>query len=101
MNRREKLVLNIKKRKLYITWYDITKNINLSKKEVMLLALLSNNNCATLEDIASFVYEIEFYNDSFTNMIRTHIYRLRKKGLDIVTRYYDGYILRDDVFIDY
>ena len=101
MNKREKLVLNIKKRKLCITWYDITKTIDLTKKEVMLLALLSNNNYTTLEDIASFIYEIKSYSDSFDNMIRVLIYRLRKKGLDIETRYHDGYILRDDVFIDY
>lgn len=101
MNKREKLILNIKKQKLYITWYDITKTIDLTKKEVMLLALLSNNNYTTLEDIASFVYEIESYSESFTNMIRVLIYRLRKKGLDIRTRYHDGYILMEDIFIDY
>lgn len=101
MNKREKLILNIKKQKLYITWYDITKTIDLTKKEVMLLALLSNNNYTTLEDIASFVYEIESYSESFTNMIRVLIYRLRKKKLNIVTRYHDGYILLEDIFIDY
>lgn len=61
----------------------------LNKSEHKLLICLSNNTCVTYAEIQNYVDR--------TNIPRL-ISRLRKKGLNIITRKEIGYLLKDELY---
>lgn len=83
------MILNIKKREL--------DHKKLGKYETLTLALLSNNYCITKKEIMRYIFKFKVNDYVIEDTIR----RLRHKGLRIRTKYRIGYVLDDEIYIDY
>lgn len=77
------------------------KKHQLTKTQTELLMLLLNNKLNTYEDIYNYLYKtnITKLEIQLRKSINTNIYRLRKKGLKIITRREFGFILKDKIYI--
>ena len=83
------MILNIRKREL--------DHKKLGEYETLALALLSNNYCISKEEIMQYLFKFKVNDYVIEDTIR----RLRHKGLRIRTKYRIGYVLDDEIYIDY
>ena len=57
------------------------KSLRLTEKETQLITFIISNNVVSLKDVQKFVWN--YSSDLETHTVETHIYRLRKKFLEI------------------
>ena len=89
-------ILNYKTGELIID----RKKIQLTKMESKIIFVLINNRLITYEEIYNYMYSTDVKGTlerQMTQCINTHICRLRKKGLKIMTKYNFGVRLIDKI----
>ena len=101
LNGKFEIYLNMKTGKIKSFLSDkkiIVKKLSINERRV--LALLSNNYIISKKDITEYIYKHE--NVKFTGgSIEETIARLRRKGFRIENKIGAGYIMRDNIYIDY